>query len=147
MCEIDWCITHIKTLHVYHTTNVLPYSHYYIERLGQKNHGMITSWQQNFRIFSFKLRTRHRAVRLTVIRKPLYHNIITGYNQYLHSICKSYNGLLSWLFLIGCSDWIGYWGKHMKATAFKSVREYQKVRRLSKSQFFTVKTWTWCFQT
>ncbi|KAK3748193.1 hypothetical protein QZH41_012997 [Actinostola sp. cb2023] len=25
------------------------------------------------------------------------------------------------------SEWIGYWGKHMKATAFKSIREYQKV--------------------
>lgn len=29
--------------------------------------------------------------------------------------------------MLGSSDWIGYWGKHMKATAFKSVREYQKV--------------------
>ncbi|XP_028398329.1 tubulin polyglutamylase TTLL4-like isoform X2 [Dendronephthya gigantea] len=25
------------------------------------------------------------------------------------------------------SDWLGYWGKHMKAAAFKSVREHQKV--------------------
>ena len=26
------------------------------------------------------------------------------------------------------NDWLGYWGKHMKASCFKSVREYQKVR-------------------
>ncbi|KAJ7318897.1 Tubulin polyglutamylase ttll4 [Desmophyllum pertusum] len=25
------------------------------------------------------------------------------------------------------NDWLGYWGKHMKATCFKTVREYQKV--------------------
>ncbi|XP_068716224.1 tubulin monoglutamylase TTLL4-like [Montipora foliosa] len=25
------------------------------------------------------------------------------------------------------NDWLGYWGKHMKANCFKSVREYQKV--------------------
>lgn len=25
------------------------------------------------------------------------------------------------------NDWLGYWGKHMKASCFKSVREYQKV--------------------
>ena len=24
-------------------------------------------------------------------------------------------------------DWIGYWGKHMKAQGFKTIREYQKV--------------------
>ncbi|XP_032234544.2 tubulin monoglutamylase TTLL4 isoform X2 [Nematostella vectensis] len=24
-------------------------------------------------------------------------------------------------------DWLGYWGKHMKSTTFKSIREYQKV--------------------
>ena len=29
------------------------------------------------------------------------------------------------------NDWLGYWGKHMKATAFKTVREYQKVIRCS----------------
>ena len=28
------------------------------------------------------------------------------------------------------NDWLGYWGKHMKANCFKSVREYQKVREL-----------------
>ena len=26
------------------------------------------------------------------------------------------------------NDWLGYWGKHMKANCFKSVRDYQKVR-------------------
>ncbi|XP_046846125.1 tubulin monoglutamylase TTLL4-like [Xenia sp. Carnegie-2017] len=25
------------------------------------------------------------------------------------------------------NDWLGYWGRHMKATGFKAVREYQKV--------------------
>ncbi|XP_031549397.1 tubulin polyglutamylase TTLL4-like isoform X2 [Actinia tenebrosa] len=25
------------------------------------------------------------------------------------------------------NDWLGYWGKHMKGTAFKSIREHQKV--------------------
>jgi len=24
-------------------------------------------------------------------------------------------------------DWLGYWGKHMKAQGFKAIREYQKV--------------------
>ncbi len=24
-------------------------------------------------------------------------------------------------------DWLGYWGKHMKAQGFKTIREYQKV--------------------
>ena len=28
---------------------------------------------------------------------------------------------------LGNSDWICYWGKHMKAECFKNVREYQKV--------------------
>ena len=27
------------------------------------------------------------------------------------------------------NDWLGYWGKHMKANCFKAVREYQKVRK------------------
>lgn len=61
-----------------------------------------------------------------------YHNywytIISGYNQYLAFA----NHIMDHIFLIGCSDWIGYWGKHMKATAFKSVREYQKVITSSK---------------
>ena len=25
-------------------------------------------------------------------------------------------------------DWLGYWGKHMKATGFRTVKDYQKVR-------------------
>lgn len=28
-------------------------------------------------------------------------------------------------------DWIGYWGKHMKAQGFKTIREYQKVSMAS----------------
>ncbi|XP_038076530.1 tubulin polyglutamylase TTLL4-like isoform X2 [Patiria miniata] len=28
------------------------------------------------------------------------------------------------------NEWLGYWGKHMKANAFKVVREYQKVNHL-----------------
>jgi len=31
------------------------------------------------------------------------------------------------------NDWLGYWGKHMKATCFKAVREYQKVRKSNKT--------------
>ena len=30
-------------------------------------------------------------------------------------------------FLAENHDWIGYWGKHMKAPGFKVIREYQKV--------------------
>eukprot|EP00057_Strongylocentrotus_purpuratus_P028024 XP_011682498.1 PREDICTED: tubulin polyglutamylase TTLL4 isoform X4 [Strongylocentrotus purpuratus] len=28
------------------------------------------------------------------------------------------------------NEWLGYWGKHMKASAFKSIREYQKVNHV-----------------
>ncbi len=31
-------------------------------------------------------------------------------------------------------DWIGYWGKHMKAQGFRTVKEYQKVRISSTPQ-------------
>jgi hypothetical protein len=32
------------------------------------------------------------------------------------------------IFTVTENDWLGYWGKHMKATAFKTVRECQKVK-------------------
>ncbi len=28
------------------------------------------------------------------------------------------------------NDWLGYWGKHMKAQGFKAIKEYQKVKFL-----------------
>lgn len=37
------------------------------------------------------------------------------------------------------NDWLGYWGKHMKASCFKTVREYQKVRRTNFINDFLVK--------
>ena len=35
--------------------------------------------------------------------------------------------MLVFFLCLGATDWLGYWGKHMRATCFKGVREYQKV--------------------
>ena len=33
------------------------------------------------------------------------------------------------------NDWIGYWGKHMKAQGFKSIHDYQKVEENNEYSF------------
>ena len=35
-------------------------------------------------------------------------------------------------------DWLGYWGKHMKAQGFKAIREYQKVGLCRSQTIITV---------
>ena len=49
--------------------------------------------------------------------------------------------MLTFICFASGNDWLGYWGKHMKANCFKAVREYQKVRKSNETNLIGI-SWT-----
>ena len=60
--------------------------------------------------------------------EPNICNFYLIFNNFMHSFFRS-------LFDAEGSDWIGYWGKHMKAENFKAIQPHQKVREKERRKF------------